>query len=164
MVKLSLSLSSPLELSISSQGLNFWSFYLYLKSDPKSLKTSHLSQRIVQIWIKGHEKETKGKLESQKWFIGQSPLVSEIPVTPVFENRWHRFLSAEQGYTRDLPLHCYISPLFFPTTQHSKKRGESGDSLAIWGFHHGIQGLRRETDSPNRWDRVPLCSRAAAAF
>jgi hypothetical protein len=56
---LSLSLSSPLELSISSQGLNFWSFYLYLKSDPKSLKTSHLSQRIVQIWIKGHEKETK---------------------------------------------------------------------------------------------------------
>jgi len=156
------SLSSPLELSISSQGLKFWSFYPYLKPYPKSFKTSHLSQRIVQIWIKGHKKESKGKGESQKWFIGPSPRVSEIPVAPVSENRWHQFLSAEQGYTRDLPLHFYISPLFFPTTQQSKRRGESGDSMAIWGFHHGIQGLSRDIVSPFRWDRIPLCSRAAA--
>jgi hypothetical protein len=139
----------------------------------KGLQTLDFSHFIkisqIHIWNRGlckneykrQRKKGKWKRKCRNEFMDKSPRVKRNPVAPVFENRWHQFLSAAQDIPVTYPVtvsHSLHLPPLSPTTQNSKRRGREGNFLAIWGFHQGFQGLGQDLGPPTQLDRIPLHS------
>jgi hypothetical protein len=136
----------------------------------KGLQTLDFSHFIkisqIHIWNRGLCKnEYKRQRKKEKWkrkcrneFMDKSPRVKRNPVAPVFENRWHQFLSAAQDIPVTYPVtvshSLHLPPLSLPRPRTAKGEGEKAIS---WRFEDSTKDFKA-------WDKISVLQLSWTGF